>query len=773
MGQVSSLAADVGFVAVMKGQEYTQTSAEITALGNWRTWNDTGEAQGDGPHRNALHRFEVYVQGAPATIGSGTITVPGGEVVNLLNESGGGFAAETGVENGYANPLEQNAARPDGTYTVQLATANDGPYVKDLTLTGGAYPSVPHLTNFNALQAANAALPITVQWVGMDDGGPNDFILVTVKQVGGEDDGNTVWQSGMPGESGALDGTSTQTTIPSGVLQPGTDYQGEVRFVKTVQVSLGTPLEIAGYYKLTGFRIRTVALPGTPLGAKLLRSNPPNNWSGVPIDATVAFRFSHPMSPAHISIAWTKDGGPLSTGTFTYHWTQGNTVLLCLFSNNFPPDSQIGWALHLPGFRDAANFPLSGSASGSFHTNNDAAATPPDVGFISWLKTRYFRQTGPTPVPDGRYEAKPEIEANAPNRLKSATLTALPGGPSGPLYADPWDGQEYEVPGEYASKTDLDRFYPNGDYQIVMDGLSDGPQNITLSLGSNDQYPDAPTVTNLAALQAIDPSAPCTIEWNAMPGWSSIPIVGGGYIEVEILDRYGNEALWVDGSELPIGTQYEIPAGTLQPGRSYQVNLHFLRITDLDAISEEDFSAAAAFESQTIFTIRTTGQPLMPTLGMQRLGNTVRISANGGEPNMMYALEVSHNLQRWTPLLRYQNVGDTYDHDDSDAQYLNARFYRLRDCGLYEQVTPHVTIQGTVWTNSSHTTPAAAAVVGTSLDGRTTVADAQGRFFLVTDTPSQGGTTNYDIIITSGAQTKHFGPWNWGDQPRNQVFNMN
>lgn len=775
MFQISSPAAEIGFVAVMKGQEFHQTSVDITSLGEWRIWNDTGEAQNEGEHPVPLDMFEVYAFGtALDSIVSGKVTVPGGEVVNLVTDfRGDEYATEIGIENGYGTPLELNTARPDGNYTVELITKNEGIHVTNLMLTGGPYPSVPHITNFNLLQSATAASATTVQWVPMAGGLPTDFIHVKVMQLGGEDDGTILWQSGMPGEPGALNGASMQAVIPAGTLQAGHDYHAEVMFVKTVFALPGPPLEIAGYYKLTGFRIRTAALPGTPLGATLLGSNPLNGWSWVPVDSAVSFRFSHPMSPAHISVAWTKDGGPLSTGTFSYHWTQGNTVLLCKFSNDLPPDSEIGWTLNLPGFRDAANFPLSGSPSGSFHTGMDAPETPPDTGFISLVKTSYFQQTGTTPVATGRFEARPQIEANAPNRLKSATLTALTGGRSGPFYADPWDGEEYEVPGEYGSKADLDRFYPNGDYQFTINGLADGVQSVTLSLGSTDQYPDAPTITNLAALQAVDPDAPVTIQWNALTGWSNMPDVGGGYIELEILDGYGNELVWVEGMDLESGTQYEVPAGTLQPGRSYQANLYFLRITDLDDTSYEGAFAVAAFESRTRFTIQTTGQPKMPVLALQQLGGTARIHASGGELNLPYALEVSHNLQRWTPLERYWNNEGGYQYDDTDAQYLKARFYRVRECGLFEQITRPISIQGTVWADDSHSTPVAGAVVGTSLDGQTTVTDAQGRFFLVTDTPSQGGMADYTITITSGALPRNYGPWNWGDQPRNQVFELN
>jgi hypothetical protein len=650
-----------------------------------------------------------------------------------------------------------------------------------LLLDGGSYPPVPHVTNFTALQAADASAPITVQWAEMG-GTVGDFIQVSVSEIGGENDGFIVWESAMPGDSEALDGTDTSVTIPGGVLQPGTDYHAEVLFVKTTDVKLppaSPALSIAGYYKLTGFRIRTAALAGQPLGAEFVRANPKDVWSPPSaVDSAVAFHFSHPMSsnPDDISIDWTKDGGVLGGGTFNYEWTQDGTVLLCKFSTDLPPDSQIGWTLNLGAFKDAAGYALSGEVSGSFRTSAEEAWTPPDVGFMSVIKTRYFVQDGPAPVSEGRYEAFIELEANAANRLRSADVTSIANGRSGPLYADPWDSWEYEAPGEYGSQADLDRFYPNGSYQLELDGLVDGKIPVTLDLGPVDQYPDAPTITNQAALQAVDPNVPINITWEELTDWNNdfeTFMPGDGLIELEIVDGRDREVFYMDPFNLENGTQVEIPAGTLKPGKTYQACLYFLRITDIDQTSYPGALAVAAFETQTTFTIKTTGQPLLPAVALQRIGTTAHITANGGDPEESYLLETSSDMKRWSLLdVHWNHALSTYQYDDVDAQFFKARFYRMSPYDFQQPAIPPVSIQGTVWTNNTRTTPVAGATVGTNLDGRTTTTDAQGRFFLITDTPSMGGASNYTIRVTSGAQTKNFGPWAWGDQPRNQVFEM-
>jgi hypothetical protein len=137
-------------------------------------------------------------------------------------------------------------------------------------------------------------------------------------------------------------------------------------------------------------------------------------------------------------------------------------------------------------------------------------------------------------------------------------------------------------------------------------------------------------------------------------------------------------------------------------------------------------------------------------------------------------VETSSDLQRWLPQtdLWIDNGGNNQYYDD-DARYLATRCYRLRDRLPDEQwVQPNISIQGTLWTDGSHSSPVAGAVVGTSLDGRSTVTDASGRFFLETDTKSGNGTAEYTIIVTKGPQSRNFGPWSWGDRPREQHFEM-
>ncbi len=317
------------------------------------------------------------------------------------------------------------------------------------------------------------------------------------------------------------------------------------------------------------------------------------------------------------SIDWTSNELSLNPADFTYQWIDGGRVLLCRYNSTLPADAEIAWLLDLTGFSDAAGFPLSGSSYGSFRTSSDPVLSPPDVTGIYLRKMRGFRQTGASAVSTGMFGCDATAEMTAYNRVKQAALTVVANSYSGPLVADAWT-EEMRIENTYASKEDLDRFFANGDFKFDLTTLADGVKSVTLSLGATDDYPAAPTVTNLAALQAINSATPVTITWDALTNWSATPSAGSGMIELEITNSQGEEVLWVDNSQFTSNSQYIIPAGTLVPGMSYSLSLYFSRIKDLDVTSYPGAMAGSGFASITEFTIQTSAPPVAPAIAVEQ-----------------------------------------------------------------------------------------------------------------------------------------------------------
>ena len=748
-------AADANLMVVVKGQRFKQTGPDFVMLREW------DEREEDRPLA-----LEAFVrESASGAVLQGTVQVPGGEVLPLVREETGGTELRTEYQSDEL--LDLDTRRPDGSYTFTLATQHDGPRSVTVNLSGGAYPPVPRITNYSTLQSLNSAADAVVQWTAFTGGTSNDFVMMSVFG----DEGEQVFGSAGPGEPGSLNGTSVQATIPAGTLQAGRTYQAEVMFVKVVGMNASYGMAIAGYQKIVNFSIQTAAQSGTALGAGLARALPPDYQSDVGRDSAVTFRFTRQMNPSFRAVTWSGTG--LNPSNFSYQWNDGNRVLWCKYNSALPAGTRIDWSLDLTGFRDAAGFALSGSRSGYFTTTMDAPESPPDVAGYYVVKARGFRQTGPAPVASGMYGCDVAVELAAFNRVREPALLTLGAtGTSGKLQPSGWD-PAMGIEATFASKTDLDRFFPNGTFIYSLTGVADGTKALTLDLGASDNYPAAPVVTNLTALQTINPAVDTPITWNALDGWSPVMAVGSGFIELEIENDQGNEVVWVDNEELTSGTGFTLPAGTLWPGRTYHVSLAFTYLTDMDG-SYGAWGGASGFRSITEFTISTTGSPRMPALAISDGGMGMNVDISGGEPQRSYVVETSPDMRRWLPQ-EERWIGDGQQMNqfyDSDAKYLGQRYYRLRDRADGEVVMRRVTIQGTVWTDAFRTTPVAGAVVGTTLDGRTAVTDSNGRFFLETDTASSGGTAAYTVIVSGAPGSKSFGPWVWGDQPREQNLEM-
>lgn len=743
------LAADVGFIGLFKGQRFVQQGAEMVAL------QEGGDGDGDG----ALG-FEALVAGVGVdSVVAAEVRPPVGPVLAMVRDGVGdpGWIAELG----YRRLADMDAALPDGTYGVAVTGRNDGLKLVSLDLSGGVYPPVPRISNYVSLQSADAGSPVAVQWEAMTGGTVNDYMRLSIA----DGEGSEVYASAGPGGVGALNGTSVEWVVPAGVLQAGTDYRAELLWVKVADVDTSYALAVAGYTKQVAFRMRTAPRAGVALGAELERVVPAVGSGDVGRDAAVAFHFSHAMDPAARSVAWSGSG--VDPAKFLYQWLDGNRVLWCKYNGVLPGGVEVRWDMNLGGFRDAAGFALTGSRNGSFWTRIEPPESPPDVQGYYVVKAREHVQVGGVAVATGMYGCELGIDLTAHNRVKEPAGVRFGGsGPSARLQHDAWDA-EMVYDAVYASKADLDRFCPNGLVAFQFTAALDGAKSLELSTGEPDVYPDAPVVVNLDGLQALDPGQPVTLQWAALPGWDPQPGLGAGIMELEVETDQGNGVLWVDNEEFASGDRFTLPAGVLAPGRTYHCTLHFTRLTGMNDRYGQ-WGGMAGFRSLTDFTIRTAGSPDLPELVVLHDADGSYLGILGGEGGRSYVLETSRDLGRWLPFAEWwQGEGQPIPgFDDPDARYLRARYYRVRDRVEGEWVQRRVTLQGTVWEDSTRSKWAAGAIVGTSLDGQTVATDAQGRFFLETDAMGTLGDTPYLIRISYGGSTRELGPTAWGDQPR-------
>ena len=207
-------------------------------------------------------RFESFAElSATYTITGGTVQPSNGPVQLLATDfysSGRNF----NFRQDFTNQASLDATFTNGFYIMALDCVHDGRRVATNSLTGNTYPSIPHLSNFNAAQSVNSTQSFTLTWDAFAGGTTNDFIQVNVSG----NNGDVFSSPQMPGLPGALNGLSNSIVIPAGVLAPGQTYSGEVFFAKLITLNTNAypgVTSLTYYGRRTDFNLATlVQQPG-------------------------------------------------------------------------------------------------------------------------------------------------------------------------------------------------------------------------------------------------------------------------------------------------------------------------------------------------------------------------------------------------------------------------------------------------------------------------------------------------------------------------------
>ncbi len=205
---------------------------------------------------NNPYRFNVLVWGLSSpssgnySITDGTLTGASSGSYTLPSPAGGNGIFTDGSIVGvnyqhtfpkFATQASLDAAFPAGNYTLKFNTIDGinptfGLLLPAVQLPAVQYPGTPDITNLASLQSADANGPVTVNWSGFTDGSASDFVRLVVA----DSSGNPIYQSPLPGQTGALNGLSTSATLPAGILAPGETYMGELDFVQFLNSDFST-----------------------------------------------------------------------------------------------------------------------------------------------------------------------------------------------------------------------------------------------------------------------------------------------------------------------------------------------------------------------------------------------------------------------------------------------------------------------------------------------------------------------------------------------------
>jgi hypothetical protein len=355
-------------------------------------------------------------------------------------------------------------------------------------------------------------------------------------------------------------------------------------------------------------------------------------------------------------------------------WNATFTVLTCTPTQPLPANKMIVWYVdgaNLAGesMSDGGYFTTGGSAgeSGTCSTNEQSSFT---VG-----KGAFYRQTSAgAPTPD----------ANAPYGFVACTTVACSNGsPSGVSVTAPNGALtnlmalgipgHFSLPVVFMNPTALEGAYPNGDYIFNFQASPAMPPR-TVNFPAGLVFPNAPHLTNFSAAQAVDPTQPFQLGWDAFQGGTADDCI---YVEI-----YGGVFKTSDpatpGALNGLARSVVIPAGTFQPNQAY---LGAITFYDLLLTTNAGALDLAYRSSTTEFSLRTgagtTGSLVMTNAAWAGGAFSFEVISS---PGQAFAIENTSTLQpgQWQTWLSTNSPAGRLRLSDPRAAANNGLFYRVR-----------------------------------------------------------------------------------------------
>jgi len=262
----------------------------------------------------------------------------------------------------------------------------------------------------------------------------------------------------------------------------------------------------------------------------------------------------------------------------------------------------------------------------------------------------------------------------ATNLTASAATVTIPN--SGLQTMKMLDSRHFYFTARTNSFANLTSAFADGDYAFI---ISNSSTSVLLPEGTTT-LPNAPTLTNYAATQAINATNDFTLSW--------VPFSGGGpqdYIDVQLVDQFGDTVFKSGEFGCPVsldGTASSvlIPANTLATNQTYYTEIEFVKVLLLNTNSP-GVALLAGTEAVTLTSISTAaGQVSAPVLSNAAVlpGGGIRFDL-ATTPGVTYTIQFNQDLSNptgWTPLLTTDAVATSLAFTNPPPAGTNGGYYR-------------------------------------------------------------------------------------------------
>jgi hypothetical protein len=242
-------------------------------------------------------------------------------------------------------------------------------------------------------------------------------------------------------------------------------------------------------------------------------------------------------------------------------------------------------------------------------------------------------------------------------------------------------GIYYTLTGLFDTPAELETAYPPGAYTLrfKQTGLAERVVAMTVA----ETPASIPTIENYAEGQAIDPSKPFTLKWNALS-----PQVAGSFVRLILSDLSGKLVFMAPNICIPrtldpSATSIVIPTNYFKADTTYQGQLMF-GTQFFEGTDASGMVGYGAVQRTTVFDLKTSGGTVVVTGPARFTG--FRLLSNGhpemnlsGTANKVYVIQRSGSLLNalWSPLGNVTMNGTGIGvFEDSDATLQFPAYYQ-------------------------------------------------------------------------------------------------
>ena len=408
---------------------------------------------------------------------------------------------------------------------------------------------------------------------------------------------------------------------------------------------------------------------------------PSDGATGVSPSAAVVFTFSTAMNPTFSAARFidTTTGFPASAPPV---WSAGNTVLTCTPSPAFASGDTIQWYVY---GQDTGGNPLNGGTPviGSFTTGagggGGGSGTNAYTSFVVGKAWLYNQPSTAAPMLDTNTPYVFEgLTSLASNRTATAITLTMPTAGISNLIQNVTAPEDYYLFSANTNLTTFNATFPPGSYRFdVYSNAAD--QQVTVNL-PNYAQPNAPHVSNYTAAQAVNPTQPFILTWDAFTGGGSTD-----YVSVAISGLSGNlfetPGYGQAGALTGSATQVTIPANTLAANSNYTADLTFFHVT----FATNGTTLTEAFvASYTTFTISTASSsaaaPVLTNAAWSggMFGFDI-LTAPSQTLTVVYNTNLNNAFSSWPILLTTNSPGSIVHISDPHSSANKTLFYRARN----------------------------------------------------------------------------------------------